>query len=135
MYLDVSRCILMYLDVHERDTSRYNQDTIRIQSGYITIHQDTYPIGNPPKNDRKPHVIPEEAAPSEPDPASTRCPAPRAPPRACSKAVGEMNRRARQTRSGRRCGQSPPMVLYRLSPRLPRCLFTGRPWVGGFGWL
>ena len=42
----------MYLDVHERDTSRYNQDTIRIHhdtSGYVSdrkLHPKT--IGNPP---------------------------------------------------------------------------------------
>ena len=34
------------------------QYTIKIQSGYITIHQDTYPIGNYTKNDRKPPVTP-----------------------------------------------------------------------------
>jgi hypothetical protein len=33
---------LMYLD-------GTHQDTIRIHAGYIEIHQDTYPIGNPPQ--------------------------------------------------------------------------------------
>ena len=41
----------MYLDVYERDT---HQDTIRIHARYITIHQDTYPIGKNIKNDRNP---------------------------------------------------------------------------------
>ena len=46
------KCILMYLDVSERNTSRYNQDTIRIHhdtSGYVSdrkLHPKT--IGNPP---------------------------------------------------------------------------------------
>jgi hypothetical protein len=35
-----------------------HQDTIKIHSGYIKIHQDTYLIGPPPKNDRKPPVTP-----------------------------------------------------------------------------
>ena len=43
----------MYLDVCERDTSRYKQDTCK-------IHHDTtgyaYPTGNPPPKDRKPPV-------------------------------------------------------------------------------
>ena len=56
MYLDVSRCILMYMN-------GTHQDTIRIHAGHITIHQDTYPIGTPPKNDRKPHVTPVEVLP------------------------------------------------------------------------
>ena len=42
MYLDVSWCILMYMN-------GTHQDTIRIHAGYIEIHQDTYPIGTPPK--------------------------------------------------------------------------------------
>jgi len=49
---DVSRCILMYMN-------GTHQDTIRIHARYIKIHQDTYPIGNPPQKwDRKPHVTP-----------------------------------------------------------------------------
>ena len=51
MYLDVSRCILMYMN-------GTHQDTIKIHAGYIKIHQDTYPIGKHTKNDRKPHVTP-----------------------------------------------------------------------------
>jgi hypothetical protein len=47
MYLNcIQRGIFMYLDVYERDTSRYDQDTCRI---HIEIHQDTYPIGTPPQ--------------------------------------------------------------------------------------
>jgi len=42
MYLDVSRCILMYMN-------GTHQDTIRIHARYIEIHQDTYPIGNHPQ--------------------------------------------------------------------------------------
>ena len=54
MYLDVScNGILMYMNGTRNGT---HQDTIRIHAGYITIHQDTYPIGPPPQNDRKPHV-------------------------------------------------------------------------------
>ena len=74
MYLDISRCILMYLDVHERDTSRYNPDTIKIQSGYITIHQDTYPIGNytqkrkeTPRHPRAPCALTPRSAIAEPE--------------------------------------------------------------------
>jgi hypothetical protein len=47
----------------------------------------------------------EEAAPCEPDPARLPPPDPRAPPRACSKVVGEMKARAADA-SGRRCGQN-----------------------------
>jgi hypothetical protein len=49
---------LMYLDVYERDTSRYDQDTCRIHrntSGYVSDR-------NPPKKEymyRKPHVTPQ----------------------------------------------------------------------------
>ena len=47
MYLDVY--LVVYLDVY-----------IKIQCArYITIHQDTYPIGNYTKKDRKPHVSPK----------------------------------------------------------------------------
>jgi hypothetical protein len=42
MYPDVSRCILMYM-------YGTRQDTNKIHAGYITIHQDTYPIGTPPQ--------------------------------------------------------------------------------------
>ena len=35
-----------------------HQDTIRIHAGYITILQDTYPIGTPPQKDRKTPVTP-----------------------------------------------------------------------------
>ena len=55
MYLDVSRCILMYLDVCERDTSRYKQDTFKIHhdtTGYVSDRK------SPPPNDRKPPVTP-----------------------------------------------------------------------------
>ena len=46
MYLDVSWCILMYLDGHIKIH-------IKIHSKYIEIQYDTYPIGNVPKKDRK----------------------------------------------------------------------------------
>ena len=52
MYLDVSRCILMYLDVCERDTSRYKQDTCKIHhdtTGYVSDRKSPpKTIGNPP---------------------------------------------------------------------------------------
>jgi hypothetical protein len=51
---NVSCCILMYLDVYERDTSRYVHDTCTIHArymGYVIL------ITNPrPKFDNKPPV-------------------------------------------------------------------------------
>jgi hypothetical protein len=43
-----------------------HQDTIRIHAGYIEIHQDTYPIGNPR------HPAPLALHTYEPDPAASR---------------------------------------------------------------
>ena len=46
----------MYLDVYERDTSKYMHDTCTIHAGYMQDTWDTYRIGNYTKTYRKPHV-------------------------------------------------------------------------------
>jgi hypothetical protein len=46
------KCILMYLDVYERDTSRYNADTCRIHqdtSGYVSDRTPPKSKITPPK--------------------------------------------------------------------------------------
>ena len=65
MYLGVSWCILMYLDVYERDTSRYT-------TRYFKIHQDTYRIGNYTKSYRKLHVTLFGPSPPQPRRAARR---------------------------------------------------------------
>ena len=47
---NVSCCILMYLDIYERDTSRYVHDTCTIHARYMHDTWDrTYPDNTPPQ--------------------------------------------------------------------------------------
>ena len=62
----------MYLDVYERDTSKYMHDTCTIHAGYMQDTWDTYRIGNYTKTYRKPHVTRGAWAMAWAPPARTR---------------------------------------------------------------